>query len=547
MSRAERRFVWTWTAVLLAAVFAPVAHGYWVAPPGWDFAGFVGREGSDHYAAFSWIRQAVDGEVLFRSLYTTEPHGRRVLLPLFWLMGALARASGAPVIALWYAVQALACAALVGGAYRFSAELSEDVPTRKLATLLATTASGLGFAAAAGDLPGRPIDTWMPEASAFGALAGSPPSLPLSLGLLLFALARALRYRRGGRRRDAAAAGALALGAGAVHPPALVPFYALAGAWLATRPGRRVGGLWLAGLPAPLALYWALAPALDPVLSRLHPDPPAPSLGALALGLGLPLALALAAAPWPAVRREHPRLGLLLAWPALAGLGLALPLGCARGFTLGLQVPLCLLAAMGACTLFRRVARDRGDASLRGEIGAALAAALVALCALGSFAAWLGLFRQNALQWPGRYLPAGYAEAFRWLDAHGEPGEVVLAAPVLARRLPGRTGLAVFEGHFALTLDRLAKERFARALFRAPGPADPEGLAAVLARNRVRYVAADRVSAGRYGLSPLGSRYPFLPLVEPVYRNAWVEVFEVRAERRGDPGTPWAGGSWRGP
>ena len=104
----EKRFIVVWTLVLLSVMAVPICHGYIETPPGEEFMGFSDGGVVDYNAYLAWMRQAEQGHLLFKDMFTTEPGGVRTFFhPLFWSMGTLARLTGASLLSIWYAVHAI--------------------------------------------------------------------------------------------------------------------------------------------------------------------------------------------------------------------------------------------------------------------------------------------------------------------------------------------------------------------------------------------------------------------------------------------------------
>jgi hypothetical protein len=535
---------------LLIVAAAPIVDGYAQTRPGSTFSGFVGLYHNDYNSYLSWIRQAADGHPLFKVLFTSEPHARRFFHPLFWGMGTFSRLTGAPVIAVWCAVHALGCVLMISGIYAFGARFARDWTTRMLALALTTTASGFGWLTRpANDTPWveRAIDLWMPDANVFPVLVTSFFTLPVALGLMLWSMIWAVRYLDGGRLRDALIGGGFALALVLVHQYDVVTLYAVLGVWtLLARRQRWPGMLILAVIPLPYVLYSLVLVLRDPVLSQVSWTMPVPTATAHLVGWGMPLLAGVAALVTPRVWGDYRHVRLLLAWLLVNVALLFVPIGFRRRLIWGLYVPICLLAAMGAVTFGRAILGRGLQAGRRIAIGAVAAAAFLVFCAWGSGEFYVRLFERNRMLLFGDYLPDSYVEALAWLDEHAGGGDVVLTTPAIAAFVPGRTGTAVFWGHWAQTIDRQEKHRFLMSIF-SGAPVDTGDVRRILQRNRVRFIVADRVSVGRYRIPTDASVYAFRPFVRPVFANAAVHIWEVADHRPQPDDEPWPSGDWRGP
>jgi hypothetical protein len=547
----DRSFVILWTLLLIALALAPVAHGYAVATEDTTFSGFVGAYQNDYSSYLAWMRQAEDGHVLFRDLYTSEPYRRVFFHPLFWLMGSAARWTRLPLTAVWVVVQVAGCGLLVFGLRRLCDRLAPDRASARLMVVLATTASGFGWlmsAAPPGDRAGFlefPIDLWMPEANAFQALVTSFFTLPLALGLMTWALALGLAFIDHGKWRDGIGFGLLALGLVSTHPYDLVAVGVVLGVWsLLLRPVHR-GLRWMPlFIPLPYALYGLWVVRFDPVFSRVDWSMPRPSVLAMAAGWGLPLLLALGALVDPSLRRSWSAFRLVVAWLLAQGVLLAAPVGFQRKFVWGLHVPLCLLASAAAVHWIRAGTSGLGPRLRRAAIGAG-AACLVLACSPGSVVFYSHLFERNRRRLFGDYLPRQTLEGLRWIEQNAGPDDVVLASSRIAPLIPGHTGRAVFEGHWAQTIDSSSKRAFVDAMFTRGAVVELSEVRRVFDRNRIRYVVLDALSAGRFGLGQAGPEPAFAPLVVPTFRNERIAIWEYRRDRPGVP-PAWGDGDWRG-
>jgi hypothetical protein len=547
---AEWTFAAAWTFVLLLVLAAPYWHGYRSAGPGWQFAGFVGAYHNDYESYLAWMRQAADGHLLFKDYYTTEPHGRVFMHPVFWLMGTLARSGSVSLLAMWYLVQALACALLIVTVYRFCAYFTDDVATRGLALLLVTTAAGWGWLTSPSDTTpwaDRATDLWMAEANEFGAMATSFFTLPLALTFMLLTFLHALLYVDTGRTAEAVWSGLDALALATTHQYDMVTVYGVLAVFavIAGRRGLVALGV-VAAISLPFCLYSFAVVRLDPVFSlHTQAELESPTMAAYVAGWGLPLVLAAVALAVPAVRQRGRDVAFLATWLVVnAGL-LAAPIGFERKLMWGIHVPMCLLAAMLVVTGLRRLA-----AAVRPRAAWAIvlvgALAVTAASAVGNVVLYRSLFERNAEHELGDYLPEEYLDAFRWLDDHGEPGDVVLASLAIAPMIPGRTGCVVFAGHWAQTVDVAGKSEFISALFGPPGSLDLGLIRRVFARNRIRFIVLDRVERDEQDIPPDQSAFAFSPLATKVLGNAFVTIWTVNEGPTGAD-EAWDGGDWRGP
>jgi hypothetical protein len=547
ITRREWAAVAAWACALASVPAALLWHGYSLATEGSVYTGYLGPYPNDYHGYLAWIRQALDGRLLFRNLYTTEPHAGVFFHPLFWGIGAAARVTGLPVMLVWYAVHLVGYGLMVAAIYRFCSLFTDRRGTRRLALVLATTASGVGWLADPGAGTHhlqRPIDVWMAEANAFQPLITSFFTLPAALALLLMSMTHAIRHLRGSGMRDALLAGVYALALAAVHPYDLVTLLSVLAVWTLLA-GRRYyrGMLLAAAIPVPYVLYGLAVVGLSPVFSRMDWSMPSATPWAHATGWGLPLVLCVTALLLPRVWARNREVRYLAAWLAVNLALIWLPLSFQRRMLWGVHVVISLLAAMALAALLEGATRRIRSRPRRAALCAALALGTAGLSAIGSGRlVAVQVERQRSLAF-GDYLPDGVVEGLRWLAAHRDGAESVVAPLPISALVPGRSGMTVFGGHWAQTIDLRDKQRFVRSLFRAPESLGTERVRRVLARNRVRYVVlgaeGDPQGRTRAGLSSS-------PLLRQVLHNDALTIWEYRDYRSASPTEPWESGDWRG-
>src|SRR3989442_8145441 len=110
--------------------------------------------------------------------------------------------------------------------------------------------------------------------------------------------------------------------------------------------------------------------------------------------------------------------------------------------------------------------------------------------------------------------------------------------------IPGRTGRAVFAGHWAQTIDPQGKDEFIRFLFGPPSPALPARALPVLRRNQVRWIALDTASRSLYGLPDDDGAIGASQIGAVRFHNGWVTIWSVDGDGQLPP--RWRTGNWPG-
>lgn len=485
-------------AVLLAVAAVSLANAAWLlglfgAPAGTRLSGIHTVNSADTPTYFAWIEQARRGELLFRQLYTTEPHERALFHPLFLGVGSMARTLDLSSPTAYHVARILLSLLFVALAWLFFSTCHRDPRTRLASLGLLLFSSGVGWLwiALGRGPPEWPLDLWVPEAVPFLSLIESPLNLAAYALWALIGVLSIRHLEHGGRARLAGLAACAALLACLRPHAGVAPVLALATlggvAVVLTRrvPPRRALGT-AAALIAGVAVGIvppALTLASEPVFAgwRRTASASAPAPLAFLAGLCFPLLCAALGA-----RRIAAREGVAGAW-LLAWIGgvLALtfaPVGplvpVARKLLEALPLALAAVGGEGARRLLGAVDGPRRS------LGAAVLVALLLASAASSALVLVHdarAFRRGELP---QVLPDCLAESFEHLSRQGGSVDVVLAPAGLGLLVPAFTGHTVVCCHYDQTLDAERKEREVNAFF-APGRAPRKEL---LERHRVEFV-----------------------------------------------------------
>jgi asparagine N-glycosylation enzyme membrane subunit Stt3 len=355
-------------------------------------------------------------------------------------------------------------------------------------------------------------DLLIPESNTFFSLHINP-HFPTAMALMVgMMLNRGPRSKVSGRSRVGAtmALSAMSLALAIVQPFAVVMVYATLGVHLLLRWRRDRQIAWLemwtvfiAGVVTlPLLIYTFWVTQADPVLhgwmaQNVTPSPP---VWDYALGYGLILVLAVPGAI-AAIRRRSDTDLLFLAWIGVTAIALYAPFALQRRFSLGLHIPLAILAALGLCRLTKR----------RFAINLTLAATLLTTLLVMALAIGGGL-KQD----PRLFVSADEARAMDWLHENAPRNAVVLASPEMGLFIPAWAGRRVVYGHPFETVDAERTKARVENFFAMANRAERE---AMLREWKVAFVFA-------------GPRERALGLTEPpgrvVFRNAIVTIYAER-------------------
>lgn len=502
---------WEWRWVLAVAVLAvglstiPYVYASLITPSGLHFSGLLINV-LDGYSYLAKMQQGAHGEWLFHLPFTPEPHQGGLIYTFYLGLGHLAATLSLPLVLTFHLARIAAGLGLLLVGYVFIAHFSDDVRERRVTFVLLAFSSGLGWLVAASGEPS--VDLTIPEAITFYSLAVNP-HFPLALALLLVTFLGILAPLPGGRGLDTGRAALLVLAPlalVAIQPFMFITLVGVLGLYLAWR--------WLVERPYPLSLFhegkgeWgvrvevgraalALAAATPVVLYDywlLTTNPamrvwtaqnatPSPPPWDYLLGYGLLLALAVPGA-WRGLRRGDPFAVLkagsgtrfLVAWVAATVLLLYAPFALQRRLSLGLHVPLAILAGQGMCrVILPRLRRQRW-----------LTGGLVGATMLTNLALLLVLFGGATRHDPHIYLNEDEWAALDWLRENVPTGAVVLAGPDTGAFIPALAGQRVVYGHPFETIN--AQARLAEVEGYYAGRLDAPAQVALLRREGVSWV-----------------------------------------------------------
>lgn len=488
VSAAERRWLIAASLVVLALASAPYLAGRLAQTADALFTGLQVNP-LDGVSYLAKMRVGLRGEWLFQLAFTPEQGGGALLFTYFVALGHAARILSLPPIVLFHVMRLIGGFALLWLIYQLIARFADSITMRQRMWWLAASSSGLGWLAMLLG-HGASSDLTIAEANTFYSLMANA-HFALATALMIGLFIGVLDTVRVSFLRSIGLA-ALSVLLAIIQPFASFAVYAIMGGTLLLRwrrdgvlPRAPLASAFSAGvITAPLLLYMYLATQADELLrawSAQNQTPSPPPMDYL-IGYGLLLIAAIPGARQAWRRRSDWDL-LLLVWIALTALALYAPFPLQRRMSLGLHVPIALLAAWGLSV----VVRSKWPRRL----------VVAAMMATNLFLV-LALIGGAAAHDPRVFVSADEARAFEWLQAAAPRSAVVLAAPETGAFIPAYTDLRVIYGHpyetvnaqrrerqvtdfFAGKIDRAAALREADYVFVGPresklGKIDPAGL-----------------------------------------------------------------------
>jgi hypothetical protein len=535
------RDVWLIWLVLAALTSLPYIAASLRTPASHVFSGVLTAY-DDTFTYFAWMRQGVDGHLLMCDPFTSEPQQCEFFLPLWYLLGLIARVTHLPIALTFHAARLFAALWLLIAARGIAGGVMKSRRRVRYSLWLYALSGGVGWLLYAfknranlleGAVISGAVDLDLPEAIAFRSVFSQ---VHFAVGVALVCGAITLFFGALIEKKPSRAlvAGALVSLLSVVHPYMVFVVCGVIGAALLTLPwltgGRKTPPLnyrgsarsavaFCAGM-IPGVSYAAYLNWSNEVLREWLrvTDTFSPPPWEYALGFGVVGVLATVGfrLMW---NGSAPYGRMLLIWVFVHAALLYAPVRIQRRFVEGLQVPLSIAASVALFWIARR--------SLRGP-----AAARRRKLLLGGAIAFASLtnvgFIIGQLMSPGpvsgstdsrRYISADLVHAFDWLRSNAEPDAVLFSSYLTGNVAPSMTGLRVFLGHYAQTL--YGDEKGAQVASFFANTMSDEAARVLFSKQRVRYVV--------YGQFERELSNSFVPpnWLKVAYRNRDIEVFEV--------------------
>lgn len=438
-------------ALLLVLITLPYILAEQSAGESLVFGGFLLNplDGTSYLAK---MYQGWRGDWLFTLPYTAEVGKGALIYPFYLLLGHLARWLGIPLLGIYHAARVLFAAIMSLAIFRFCLAYLSFGKGSRLAFLLTSFGSGLGWLA----LPfgGFTSDFWVAEAYPFLS-AYVNPHFALGLALMLLLVApidtpTGKQSLRKSRIIDLLKFSLTSLVLALISPFAIVIallIWACMLIWeviqarlersLAELQGyvERLAYIAVGGMP--ILVYQYLAVKIDPLLSgwmaqNVTPSPPV-------WDTIISLAPLLLLAPYGArviFLNRNKAQRLFLVWILVALLILYVPFGLQRRFMMGIYIPVASLAALGV----DRMILDGRRFWLR--------SLLLLLMVLPTNLLVLQAARHGIQTRDERlYLRRDEMDALAWIDANTLPDDIILASPETGLFIPAQTGRRVIYGH----------------------------------------------------------------------------------------------------
>lgn len=539
------RDVWLIWLVLAILTTLPYAAAALRTPAGYAFSGVLTAY-DDTFTYFAWMRQGADGHVLMCDPFTSEPQPCAFFLPLWCILGFIARVARIPIPLTFHAARLVAALLLLIVARGVAGGVMKSRTRVRCSLWLYAMSGGFGWLVYLLNSRGRlldaaagsgSVDLNLPEAIAFRSVFSQ---VHFAIGAALVCGAIKLFFSGLVERKTTRAllAGMLASLLAVVHPYMVVVVCGVAGTallafpWLNDRSRTlrenyystaRAAAAFGAGAIPGVAYAGYLNQSNEVLREWLRiTDTFSPPPWEYALGFGLVGALAVVG--FRLMWHRHALYGrLLLIWALVQTALLYAPLSIQRRFVEGLQLPLSIAASVALFWIARNCFTNRATARYR-KLFLTGAIVVASLTNVGFVIGQLVARRADSgATDPRRYVNADLAAAFDWLRGKSEPDSVLFSSYLTGNLAPSMTGLRVFLGHYAQTLRSDEKGAQVSAFY--GNTMNEEAARRLFAECRVRYII--------YGQFEREISNAFVPpnWLKLAYRNSDVEIFEVTEAR----------------
>jgi hypothetical protein len=532
---------WRWffifIIVVIILVTIPYIYASLVAPAGTFFTGTHSLSPSDLPVYFSYIEQVVQGQTMFRDLFTSEAHAPFIFNPLWYSVGLLARIFGLSSLGAFHLARLLLIPVFFLVLERWLRRFFPVWADRRLGILLITFGAGFGALVAPLTLIYSgvverfwPMDLWVTEAYTFLTLYQTPHFIAATTLLLLVlhwfsegVVTNKIRYYLGS---------GLALGAlMSFHPFHLatvvtVMIMQIIFIWLADR---RIpwsvlrGGLIVFFLAGPMIMYQGFIFLWNPIaIGRAAQNiNHTPTWWVVIFSYGAFIPLALSGIFYKLKNKlSDRRWWLLAAWVIGQYLVFTIPSTFNRRMTQGWILPLAVFSVLGFRALFQRFPKLRHLPRYAFVSGLFLVFSVSPVVVVGGDLVFFS--QENNAHYPNSYyISTAYQSVAEWIKAETRPTDVFLAGQIGSQYIPALAGRPVVFGHTVETLDFWKKrEVFRDAFIDNPSITNAQNF---IKRWNVKYVLWGGEETAEHKLTPAD----FANLT-PVYSAPPLTLYQVR-------------------
>lgn len=462
ITKSEARWLAASSTLVIFLTTLPYLVCLLSAGPEMTFTGIMVNP-SDGFSYLAKIRMGWEGNWIFHLPFTTE-RGPGAYLNLFYLaLGHIARLLHLPLPLIFHIARILGGYWVLVLVYGITARITDSIGLRKLMWLFVALLSGFGWIVEKfGFGYSYYVKQTILSSSTFYTLllnAHGPISIAIMLTMFMMALA-AKSYSP----RNLLGFCVLSLSLAVILPFAVVTVYLVLACTLAVlrlRDGAfspfqlamtLVGGI----TTVPMMLYMHFAVQNDPTLSEwsLQNLTPSPSILNLIVAYGL-LVVFLVPGVKQAWKRRSDWDVLLITWIVAVFIAMYIPYSLQFRFSVGMHIPIAILAAEGLVASIRSPAAQWSLIALMGTNTLYLTANLI-----GRAPTSVAIHNYELM-----YISKQEENAYSWLEANVAPDKIVLGSPPSGLLIPAFAGQKVIYGHTMETVAAVKKKQWVMDFF----------------------------------------------------------------------------------
>ncbi len=481
----RREWLWVMSVALGVYVLStlPFVVGHLSEPTGLKFAGVLIAPG-DNLSYLAKMEEGRRGNWLFHLPYTGADHGRVPFVYGYYLfLGHITRWLNLPTLLVFHLARWVNSLFLFVVVYLLIIQVSDDLKERRDAFLLVALSSGFGWLAAPLGFYLSP-DIMSPESNTFLTVFDNP-HFSLAQALLvttLLVLPRLEKYSLSSTILFCVVSALLVF----IQPFAIALVFGIASVYIVWQSVRQKRFLWAMTLQVGIAfgislpIFGTLWYVLNsnPLLKPWSETPMlTPPFWHYLIGYGL-IWIGAALGIYDVRRRSRPTHSLLVIWIVVSLVLLYTPLSLQRRFSMGLHIPLAILAGVG---LHRYIA-VRWTESRKWL----LTRSLIAISMMTTFAVVILFSSGSLLRNPKLYLSLDEDAALHWLRVNGQAETAILSSTELGRFVPVFSSGRAVSGHDFETLN--AKDAEADVLTFYNDTTSSSQRAVILKKYEVKYV-----------------------------------------------------------
>lgn len=472
-----KRYILGLTIVTVLIAAFPTVYAVVRTPDDMTYSGRHMQNTGDYGVYYSQMEQARQGHLLFKNLYTSEPHERSIFNPVWLTLGWAARVTGISTPITFHLLRLLLIPIYILVAARLVRQIVDDPGRQPLALVMIVFAGGIGGYAQTTD------------ASVFQALMFSP-HLILSLTLLCGIVGNILILEKRFSLRLSCATGILTAVIFIFHPYHISTVYGLLGGYLVIQCIRRqpvknliftlltitaislpsIGYHWWFFDASPIGSAW-----LAQSDRLMNPKSPWTLLAGFA-----PLALLAGVGIRRMFSMRNDSRWFLLVWMIAPLVLMWIPWFFRMRVSGAWSIPVALCAAEGVWWILHHASLRRS--LVYQTLIAGIVIVMLVPMHVRTFALNVSAYREDV---PLAYLPDDFVSVMVWYREHTTDEDVLVSSWYTGNILPGFTGRTVYGGHGVQTLYPEEKGAFIDTMY---STTDVEVRRELLRRGEIDYV-----------------------------------------------------------